>query len=264
MKQVYFLKLTLLFTALIFVFSSCRDISFKQKRKVRNFVCVVDFSSSPNSLERQEFYLNVIKNNVIKNLALTDRIIVIPLDKASTTNSSEIFIENLSLKDFSPDNASPMEEDQLTQQNFKIYKDSMGIFFENSYRKCMSDRQSEGTDLFGAINNVKGYFNPDDDNYIIFLSDMMNYTEALKMEPSNSQFTTASIDGILKGLPGITMQNVMALVLTGNEVGVSQEHFDLVHLFWDGYFKKNNIKLYNYSSAAVSKIDELMALPLHK
>ncbi len=261
MKQNYSLKTVLLLAACAFILFSCSRVS-KSGKKTRNIVCVVDFSSSANSRERQEFYLNVIKTNVIKQLSPTDRIIVLPIDKASTTNSAEIYIENLSTRDFSPENASPMEEDQLTQKNFTTYKDSMEIAFENNFRKCISDRQIEGTDLFGALNNIKGYIVPTDDNYILFLSDMMNYTKELNMEPSNTQFVQTAFESILKKVPGISMQNTTALVLTGKQDGVTQEHFELVKSFWEKYFERNGIKLYSYSSATVSKVDELMALPL--
>lgn len=266
MKRLNILKSLVTIAIIVVTLSSCRFVSEKSELKGRNFICVVDFSSSKNSAERQEFYMNVIKNNIIRNLTMTDRITVIPIDKASVTNSSEILIADLSAKDFTPEMASPMEEDDLTKKNFKNYKDSLAIIFETSFKNAIADRtkQSQGTDLLGALENVKGYTKPVYDNYVIFLSDMMNYTSFLNMEPSNTNFTNASVDEILKKLPGIEMPNTTALVLTANQVDVSAQHFSLVNSFWAKYFSKNNIKLYDYSSASVSKLDELMTLPLSK
>ncbi len=246
--------------------TSCHIIYDKPKPKTRNFICVVDFSSATNSQERQAFYMTVIKNNIIKQLALTDRITVLPVDKASVTNSSEILIIDLSIKDFEPDASSPMETDKITQENFSKFKDSLGISFETCFNKSVSNRtlQNQGTDLFGALNNVKGYIKTNADNYIVFLSDMMNYTNTLIMEPSNPNFSKNNLDAILNKLSGINLPNTTVLVLTADQPGLTTEHFDLVKTFWTQYFNRNKIKLYDYSSASVSKLNDLMSLPISK
>lgn len=254
----------MVFIMFVIAISSCRIIGHKTEPKTRNIICVVDFSSTINSQERQTFYMNIIKNNVIKQLAMTDKIIVIPIDKASVTNSSEILIADLSTKDFEPVASSPMETDKITIDNFGKFKDSLALTFETSFNKSVSDRslQNQGTDLLGAMNNVKGYIKANADNYIIFLSDMMNYTNTINMEPSNAQFSNVNIDAILNRLPGFEMKNTTALVLTADQPSVSAEHFELVKKFWTQYFNKNNIRLYDYSSASVSKLNELMGLPI--
>ena len=153
-----------------------------------------------------------------------------------------------------------------TLKTIKKYKDTLSMNFELSFRKAVSDRtlQNQGTDLIGAMNNVKGYIKSNDDNYVIFMSDMMNYTNTLIMEPSNTQFSNANLVSILNKLPGIEIQNATAIVITGDQPVVTSEHFELVKSFWTQYFKKNNIKLYDYSSASVSKLNELMSLPVSK
>lgn len=197
---------------------------------------------------------------------MTDKLTVIPIDKASVTNSSEILITDLSTKDFEPDASSPMETDKITQDNFTKFKDTLALTFETSFNKSVSDRtlQNQGTDLIGALNNVKGYIKTNADNYIILLSDMMNYTTTLSMEPSNTDFTIGTLELYLQKLPLIEMKNTTALVLTADQPSISAEHFKLVQRFWTQYFIRNSIKLYDYSSASVSKLNELMVLPVSK
>lgn len=265
MQKSFLCKSLLVLIVTAFVITSCDSCKHKSI-KTRNFICVVDFSSATNSQERQEFYKNVIINNVIKKLSMTDKITVIPVDKATVTNSSEIFIADLAIKDFEPDVASPLEEDKITKDNFEKYKDTLAITFASNFKKAVSDRslQTMGTDLFGAIQNVKGYIKSSDENYVIFLSDMMNYTPALIMEATNPQFSQSTMDAILNGLPGIELSNTIVIVLTADQPSVSSEHFELVKSFWEKYFLKNNIKLFDYSSASVSKLDELMKLSVSK
>jgi hypothetical protein len=60
------------------------------------------------------------------------------------------------------------------------------------------------------------------------------------------------------------MPNTTVLVLTAKQVEASSEHFKLVQSFWTKYFQKNKIKLYDYNSASVAKLNELMALPVNE
>ena len=91
---------------------------------------------------------------------------------------------------------------------------------------------------------------------------MMNWSSVLNMEPGNSGFNSKTIDGILNDVPNYELPNTTALVLTAEQVEVSPAHFQLVETFWTKYFFKNHIKLYDYNSASVSKLNEMMALPV--
>jgi hypothetical protein len=156
--------------------------------------------------------------------------------------------------------APPLEEEKLTKENVNKFKNNLEVEFEKAYSEATANRkpQSKGTDIFGALNNLKTYFKADRDNYIVFLSDMMNYSPALNMEPSNSNFSTAKIENNVKAAPQIDLQNSTIFVLTGNQPGIAPAHFELVKSFWSKYFDQNGGKLYDYGSAGVSKLDEMM------
>lgn len=231
----------------------------------KNIVCVVDFSDSKNAAERLQFYMNVINENIIPKLGQYDKITVIPIDKTSITNSSDILLKDLSQKEFVPENASPVEEDELTQANLKKYIDTLKVEFTNNFRAAIKNRSKDnhGTDIFGALSLVQTKFKDTKDNYLIMLSDMMNWSKTLKMEPADGFLTNATLENCLSKVPNYEMPNTNALVLTAEQVEVTPEHFQLVDSFWTKYFEQNKIKLFDYNSASVAKLNELMALPVN-
>lgn len=260
MKKLHIIKLVISFVIVLFLASSCGSKSGPARK---NIVCLVDFSDSKNASERLQFYMTVIKDNIIPKLSFTDKITVIPIDRASITNASDILLFDLSSKDFEPDAASPMEEEQITKDNLKKFTDSMAASFTQNFQSAIDSRNktSHGTDIFGALEVVKGKIKTNDDNVIILLSDMMNYTSTLKMEPENSEFNAKSLNDILNKVPNYEMSNTTILVLTADQSYISPTHFKLVQNFWTQYFEKNKIKLYDYNSASLSKLNELMSLP---
>jgi hypothetical protein len=266
MKKSLFFKTFFLCTILLISFSSCNWFHKKNLPKGKNIICVVDFSDSKNATERLQFYMQVIKDNIIPKLGLYDKISVIPIDVASITNSSDILLSDLSTTDFEPNIASPMEVDQLTNENLKKFKDTLAISFSKNFQLAIAQRNktNHGTDIFGVLEVVKGKLKAGDDNYLIMLSDMMNWTSTLKMEQSNRNFNINTIDKFLEKVPNIEMPKTTALIITGEQVESSAEHYKLVQSFWTKYFEKNQIKLYDYNSASVSKLNELMLLDVNQ
>lgn len=246
--------------------SSCHWGKNRQAPKGKNIICVVDFSDSRNADERLRFFRNVIKDNIIPKLGQHDIITVIPIDKASLTNSTDILLKDLSTIEFRPEQANPMEEEQLTEKNLDQFRSTLSKEFESSFNKAIENRSkaNHATDIFGALEVVKGKIIPTDDNYIIFLSDMMNYSGVLNMEPSNTQFNIATMDKILQEAPSYSMPGATALVITGEQVEVTPAHYSLVQSFWSKYFSGNKINLYDYNSASVSKLNALMSFEVSK
>ena len=249
-------------TTIIFLLSSCGWGQKKAAPTGKNIVCVVDFSDSKNASERLQFYMNVIKDNIIPALGQYDKITVIPIDKTSITNSSDILLKDLSKKEFVPDNASPLEEEQITVDNLNKYIDSLKTEFVANFQAAISNRSMDnhGTDIFGALSVVKTKFKDTKDNYLIMLSDMMNWSNTLKMEYADGVLNNSTLENCLSKVPNYEMPNTTALVLTAEQVEASPEHFQLVNSFWSKYFEKNQIKLFDYNSASVAKLSELMTL----
>jgi hypothetical protein len=266
MKKIITLKSIIALTAIVCFLSSCKWGQERPAPKGKNIICVVDFSDSKNAAERLEFYKNLIKNNIIPKLGLYDKITIIPIDKASITNSSDILLKDLSAKNFEPEMASNMELEQITNDNLKKYTDTLQTEFVKNFQEAINGRSksNHGTDIFGALGVVKDKLKANDDNYVIMLSDMMNWSSTLNMEPDNRDFNSSTLDKILGSVPNYAMPNTTALVLTAEQLEVTPEHFKLVQSFWTKYFAKNQIKLYGYSSASLSKLNELMALKIEE
>ncbi len=261
MSRLYRKKGLLIVVVLLALLSSCALLGKKDAPKGKNIICIVDFSDSKNTQQRLHFYMNVIKDTVIPKLGRYDKITVIPLDQASITNSTDILFNDFSLNDFEPEIASPIEVDKLTTEKLNQYKMSVSNEFVQNFQKAIDSRNSSSheTDIFGALGVVKGKLRSAGGNYIILFSDMMNWSSALNMEPQNKNFNNATIDKILQSVPNYEMPNTTALVLTAEQVEATPAHFKLVQSFWTKYFEKNKIKLYDYNSASLSKLNELLA-----
>lgn len=254
--KLNFFCLSALLLLITFSLSSC----IKQTPTGTKVICLVDLSESGNTMQRKEFYRNIIRDTVIPSLGLHDALIVIPIDNASVTNSASIFQCDLSKKEFEPEFASPMEVENLIQKNLKQYKSGLKSEFETSYSQALEKRASYGkaTDLFGAIEQASKMLDSKNRNVVIFLSDMMNYSSQLKMEPGNSSFNRSSLDNAVKKAPKHSLPGSTAIVLTGELSDTSTDHFNLVKSFWSSYFEQNSITLYDYSSTSTLKLEELL------
>lgn len=260
-KSTNIFAIILLFAALSSL-TSCKWGQKREEPKGKNIICLIDFSDAKNANERLKFYMTAIKENIIPKLGLFDKVTVLPIDRASVTNSSDIFLANLSQKNFEPEMASPMEEEQIIQDNLKKYKDTLSITFEQSFQTAINNRNktSLGTDIFGALEVAKGKLSSRDDNYIFLFSDMMNWSNTLKIEPQEKGFNSNTLESSLAKVPNVDLSNSTVIVLTGEQVDVSADHFNLVKSFWTKYFETNNSKLYDYNSASLTKLKEIMNL----
>jgi hypothetical protein len=258
-KSTSTFAITLLFVSIALI-TSCKWEQKREEPKGKNIICLIDFSDAKNANERLMFYMTAIKENIIPKLGLYDKVTVLPIDRASVTNSSDIFLANLSEKNFEPEMTSPMEEEQIIQDNLKKYKDTLTITFEQSFQNAINNRNktSLGTDIFGALDIAKSKLSSRDDNYIVLFSDMMNWSNTLKMESQDKDFNTSTLESSLSKAPNVDLSNASIIVLTGEQVDVSSDHYNLVKSFWTKYFETNNTKLYDYNSASLTKLKEVM------
>ncbi|MCZ2392989.1 MAG: hypothetical protein LC105_03915 [Chitinophagales bacterium] len=260
-KSTNIFAIILLFAALSSL-TSCKWGQKREEPKGKNIICLIDFSDAKNANERLMFYMTAIKDNIIPKLGLYDKVTVLPIDRASVTNSSDIFLANLAQKNFEPEMASPMEEEQIIKDNLKKYIDTLTITFEQSFQTALNNRNktSLGSDIFGALEVAKNKLSSRDENYIFLFSDMMNWTNTLKMEPQDKNFNSNTLESSIAKVPTVDLSKSTVIVLTGEQVDVSADHFNLVKSFWTKYFQSNNAKLYDYNSASLTKLKEIMNL----
>ena len=81
---------------LAFAFLSACFTSCDNKAEVhKSIICYIDFSENPNWDQRVGYYADVVNNSIIKNMSFNDRIVVLPIDNGTTTNSSELIDRSL-------------------------------------------------------------------------------------------------------------------------------------------------------------------------
>lgn len=248
--------------AIAFFFTGCK----KATKNGKNIICFVDFSDSKNTSSRLDFYKEVIHKSILINLNMYDRLIILPIDKSSVTNSTEIFFVDMSKKSFYPEMASPLEEEKIVKENIKRELDSLSVVFSRNFDLAKQGRVSPslGTDIFGALEVGKREIVSGEDNVIVLLSDMMNWSEELKMEPQNNTFNDKTWEQLLTKVTQVKLEDSKIVVITGEVVDASPEHYKLIQKFWSKYFEVNNAILYDYNSASTSKLNELMALPVNE
>lgn len=231
----------------------------------RNIICYIDFSENPNFDKRVAYYSEIVNNIIIKNMSFNDRLIVLPIDNGTVTNSSEIIDSSLKKQfDYIPDGTSPLDENDVAQKNIGDDKQKISDNFNLNIEKAISDRSNlqKGTDIIGALSNVSKYYQGGQENIVILLSDMMNWSDNLKMEEGS--FTANMIDSKLAQLPKIDGKSTKILVHSGDLTNISNKHFTVLNQFWTKYFLNNNFILVDYSSGAKSKLEELMTTPVNE
>lgn len=231
----------------------------------KNIICYIDFSENPNFDKRVNYYNDVMNNSIIGNMSFEDRIVVLPIDNGTLTNSSEIIIDSLKKQsDYVPDGTSPLDEDAVAQKNADTEKKKISKDLTAKIQQAKLDRSGlkKGTDIIGALSSANKYYEDGQDNIVIFLSDMMNWSNNLKMEEGS--FNASMIDSKLAELPKIDGKSANVLIHTGDLTNISEKHFNILNQFWTKYFQNNKFTLVDYSSGSTSKLDELVKAPLSK
>lgn len=244
----------------LFLSSACSDLISPPKAKVRNLICVIDFSSSKNADQRQKFYAQAIKEQIVNNLGPHDKLTILPLDKSSVTNSVEILSEDFNAQKIVPEYGGPKDIKEKTEKNLQEQRSRVQEKFDQAFSKASEARKAEsgGTDIIGLLKVLRTHIKPEDKNYIVFFSDMMNYSTELKMEKEGPDFNLKSLDSLVSKATAIDLKGVTVLVLTGDQPDIPRPHFELVQQFWTKYFEKNGASLFDYSSATTSKLNDLM------
>lgn len=253
MKKILFLF------AVLLSFSSCTNtVSDNSEDLPYNIICFIDFSETPDWEDRMNSMKVIIQNSVINKLGYNAKLIILPLDKGSITGSKEILIGTTRDEfDYIPDMTAPPDEEKVARENLQKTRDSLINVFNTAFSVTSKERKSlqKGTDIFGAIDQAGQYITKGK-NLIIFFSDMMNWSNDLKMEPGN--FTLSAIEDKLAKSPALTLPESSIYVLTGNVSHIDADHFKAVKQFWEKYFQKQQIVLLDFSSGNVTQLEKLI------
>jgi len=246
MKNKQFIRYCWLTALLIIIPCACRKAAVH-----KNIICFIDFSNEPLFPGRVNYYAGIAATEIIAQMSYGDRIVILPVDNGTLTNSGELIDFTFKNEgDYIPDGTSPLDEDGVAEKNLNSDKKHFIAMLNRSVASALIERRNlkEGTDILSALSSAAKYEQNGQDNRLVFLSDMMNWSADLKMEPGH--FSSAMIDAKLAAMPNINGKHVEVLVHTGDETGISNAHFMAVNQFWVRYFKANNFDLTDYSSTS--------------
>lgn len=259
-KTTALLIITCLLLNVLVVLDSCDNAD--RKIKQQNVICFIDFSETPDWPDRMRSMKEVIKKSIIAKLPYNTKLVILPLDKSSANASKEILVATIADEfDFIPDGTASIDEEKVALEKIKKLKDSLIVKFDSEFDITTSERKGmqKGTDIFGALQQAQRYLNitEGNENSIILLSDMMNWNSTLKMESGN--FNPSMLNSAIKEAPTSDLKGINILVYTGNTNYIDAVHYAVVKMFWEKYFKREQIKLIDYSSGALTSLENYIS-----
>ncbi len=235
------------------LFTACKPAS-----KPKNFIVTVDFSSSRDSLVIH-WYKQTIQQSILRKMGKGDRIIILPVDHNSELWGQEIFKVDFSAYNFENEFAG-LQKEEIERKNFQ---DSVTVamkIFEQNFDAAKAARYNfnNGTDVLGALKQSQKYILPDHKNILILLCDMMQVTDKKELNLEDNLQSTEQIDKSLKSIKAIELPETKVMVLTGPQVNMAIGKFNVIKAFWEKYFEKANVELLDYSSTAVTKLEQVV------
>lgn len=245
-------KICILALVTISLFASCG------KEKQVNIICLVDFSKTIAS-STVDWYGTTIESNVIGQMGFQDRLIVLPIDFGSQTASQELYKVDFSKNNYHNEYAG-QDADDLEIASHRDSLNSAIKKFSRTFENVPNDRASfdKGTDIFGALKQAQKYIDTNANNIIIIFSDMLQYTNATSMNFEDNMNSIKDIEKHLALSDKADLNNTSILVLTGIQQNIPPEKFNCVKSFWEQYFKKCKGELIDYSSGAVSQLENVL------
>jgi hypothetical protein len=234
------------------LFASCKE------EKPVNIICLVDFSKTIAS-STVDWYGTTIQTNVISQMGFRDRLIVLPIDFGSQTASQELYKVDFSKNNYYNEYAGT-DADEL---EIVIHRDSVNSAikkFAASFKNAPNSRGlfDKGTDIFGALQQAQKYIDTNANNIIIIFSDMLQYTNATSMNFEDNMNSIEEIEKHMTLADKADLNNSSILVLTGIQQNILPEKFNCVKSFWEQYFENCNGELIDYSSGAVSQLENVL------
>ena len=249
MKRIISLSLV---TALMFATQSC-----KQEQPL-NIVILADFSSSRDST--MDWYRQTITTGVMLKMTPRQRLVVLPIDYASETGSSEIFSVDYTPNRYENEYAGLQGADVEKQNHLDSVRVAISRFepaFEEARRR--RTKLHQGTDVIGALKAAKKYFRTDERNLVVILSDMEQVTDKTDLNFERNLNSPAEIERYLKRVEKIDLSGMDIIVLTGMQSDITPAKFNAVSGFWQKYVSQSGGHLIDYSSGAVAKLEDAVS-----
>lgn len=243
-----------LLAAITAAFTTCQS----KKEQAKNYIIPVDFSSSRDS-SVIAWYKATIVTSILNKAGSKDKVIVLPVDRHSELWGQEIFKVDYGEYEYGNEHAG-LQREQIERKNFSDTVNSAASRFITLFEAAQLQRKgsANGTDILGSLRQCQKYLSADYQNVIVFLSDMEQSTEKGELDLERKDLSKLALDASIEKAERIDLDNCKIVVLTGPQVKTSPANFNLVKGFWTDYFTKCKAQLIDYSSAAVTKLEELV------
>lgn len=228
-----------------------------EKKKPLNVVCGVDFSKTIDSATIN-WYESTISQSVIRKEGAKDAVTILPIDFGSQTSSQELFRADFSYNNYENEFAG-LQAEEVEANNHRDSVNAAIRRFQGAFKTFRVRRSAfdKGTDIFGALKQAEKYFDPNKENIIVIFSDMLQYTDAKTMNFEDHLTSESEIEALVQRADKADLHQAQVIVLTGVQPNIRPEKFNVVKAFWEQYFKACNATLLDYSSGAVTKLEEL-------
>lgn len=254
------LKNIIIIIAATIVFASCTHKKVAKEDLALNIICLVDFSKSIPA-GTMNWYKQTIENNILINLQTSDRITVLPIDRGSETAAREILSADLYefASGIKVDADNKMQEAEKREQAFADYINNKLVpSLNNGFDSFRISRQnmSDETDIIGALGVAGKYFRNDMRNVIVVFSDMIQYSDELKI---SKRETADKIESKCVNISIPEIKNGEVLILTGEQPAISSVQMNEVRSFWTNFLQKQNVQLIGYGSGELVDLNRLVA-----
>ncbi len=241
--------------------------SQNEKRRI-NCICYIDYSGSLSEKTLND-YIDIIGNDLMKNLNQYDRLIVLPIDEGSLREPVKLINEDMSKMNFTKhSDGFTHSQDSITKRihNYVITRCDF-IRSTLKYQKDSRKHFADQTNIVGAIQQSKNLFeiNDEDDllkgagrfvsgknliiteNIVVLFSDMINESEDANFSnriPSSEK----EIDNLLLKLKNEgKIPNLKDIkVFVNGRTGKSNQQVERIQRFWEKYFEIADAKLLAY------------------
>ena len=247
MKQIIFAAL----------YCTCCHLACTSEKQIhRNIITAIDLSGSRSDSAIVAWASSTVQEHVIANMGQKDKLVVTPIDYASSTSTSEIYEVDFSSNIYTNEYAG-LDEDKIAMQSHadSLAEASMRFAVEFQQEIVARKRYPSGTDVFGALKTIRLYYSEGYQNTVILLSDMLHNAESFNLQRSIQQ--GVPVDSLLAKSPSFDLSGFSFTILTGEQARLSPTLFAQVQTFWEKYIRKNGGKALGYGSKETVILDRL-------
>ena len=206
-------------------FSSCSE-------KDKNVIVLYDMSNSIDP-RVQAFYQSVIEKEVCMNLSQFDKVTVLPIDGGAETATTELlsidFFANRKAWDVMGKNSN--ETSELKKEATKKFVHRKMEELKTKLKDAQKDRAkvANRTDIIGALHSSEKYIDSTKDNSIIILSDMEQFSDEVKMRPTEQAAKWLEES---KGVSFRRLKFAQIHVITGEQLEMSKDYYTQIKTYW--------------------------------